>query len=61
LFELNGARCLDSLGAVVAPLFRVLDILNSLVETDLLGNSFSSSSVFGTRLVLEDSVDFLER
>jgi hypothetical protein len=39
----------------------VLDILNSLVETDLLGNSFSSSSVFGTRLVLEDSVDFLER
>jgi hypothetical protein len=51
---------LNLLGTVVSDLFRVSDILNGLVETDLLGNSFSSSSVFGTRLVLEDGIDFLE-
>lgn len=38
----------------------VLDVLGDLVETNLLGNSLSSSSVLGTRLVLEDGVDLLE-
>lgn len=38
----------------------VLDVLGDLVETDLLGDSLSSSSVLGTRLVLEDGVDLLE-
>lgn len=45
---------------MVSDLFRVSDVLNGLVETDLLGNSFSSGSVLGTRLVLEDGIDFLE-
>lgn len=48
------------LGTVVSDFFRVSDILNGLVETDLLGDSFSSGSVLGTRLVLEDGIDFLE-
>jgi hypothetical protein len=57
----RGASSLNLLGTVVSDLFRVSDILNGLVETDLLGNSFSSCSVLGTRLVLEDGIDLLER
>lgn len=45
---------------MISNLFRVSDILNSLVETNLLGDSFSSSSVLGTGLVIEDVIDFLE-
>ena len=52
---------LNSLGIsvtrCVSNLLGVLDILSDLVETDLLGDSFSSSSVFGTGLILEDGID----
>jgi hypothetical protein len=41
-------------------LLLVLNVGGDLIETDLFGDSLSSSSVLGTRLVLEDSVDLLE-
>jgi hypothetical protein len=44
----------------VGSLLLVLNIISELVKTNLLGNSFSSGSVLGSRLVVEDSIDFFE-
>lgn len=58
--DLDTVRLVDGGAVAVACLLRVLDVGGGLVEPDLLGDSFSSLSVLGARLVLEDGVDLLQ-